>query len=192
MTQALERRYARIKRGEVPMPDVLFIDGGPGQLDGALSYPWWYGWGFGIQGQKLAPTGPYYGIVAVDTSSELADAQVRVDVKGQTVALIFRYTEDGSHYEFGQLAADGPYTVAFSQPGNPNYVPPITVLSTPVPADGDVLEVRQHLDGRVEGLVNGVPVLEFVDDTNNFRATMYGVAAVGQDARFDDFQVTPR
>ena len=32
MRQALERRYARIKRGEVPMPDVLLIDGGPGQL----------------------------------------------------------------------------------------------------------------------------------------------------------------
>jgi excinuclease ABC subunit C len=32
MAQALTRRYARVKRGEVPMPDVLFIDGGPGQL----------------------------------------------------------------------------------------------------------------------------------------------------------------
>jgi excinuclease ABC subunit C len=32
MEQALARRYARVQRGEVPMPDVLFIDGGPGQL----------------------------------------------------------------------------------------------------------------------------------------------------------------
>jgi len=32
MAQALRRRYARVKQGEVPMPDVLFIDGGPGQL----------------------------------------------------------------------------------------------------------------------------------------------------------------
>jgi len=32
MKQALMRRYARIKRGEAPMPDVLLIDGGPGQL----------------------------------------------------------------------------------------------------------------------------------------------------------------
>jgi excinuclease ABC subunit C len=32
MKQALSRRYARVKRGEVAMPDVLFIDGGPGQL----------------------------------------------------------------------------------------------------------------------------------------------------------------
>jgi excinuclease ABC subunit C len=32
MKQALTRRYARVKRGEVPMPDILLIDGGPGQL----------------------------------------------------------------------------------------------------------------------------------------------------------------
>ena len=32
MRQALTRRYARIKKGEAPMPDLLLIDGGPGQL----------------------------------------------------------------------------------------------------------------------------------------------------------------
>jgi excinuclease ABC subunit C len=32
MAQALERRYRRVKRGEVPLPDLLFIDGGKGQL----------------------------------------------------------------------------------------------------------------------------------------------------------------
>ena len=32
MRQALERRYKRIKAGEAPVPDVLLIDGGPGQL----------------------------------------------------------------------------------------------------------------------------------------------------------------
>jgi excinuclease ABC subunit C len=36
MAQVLTRRYARVKQGEVPMPDVLFIDGGPGQLSQAL------------------------------------------------------------------------------------------------------------------------------------------------------------
>lgn len=35
--QAVHRRFARIKRGEVPLPDVLFIDGGPGQLKSAQS-----------------------------------------------------------------------------------------------------------------------------------------------------------
>ena len=34
--QAVERRFARILRGEAPMPDLLLIDGGPGQLNAAL------------------------------------------------------------------------------------------------------------------------------------------------------------
>jgi excinuclease ABC subunit C len=34
--QAVKRRYARIKGGEVATPDVLFIDGGLGQLNAAL------------------------------------------------------------------------------------------------------------------------------------------------------------
>ncbi|HEU4602619.1 MAG TPA: excinuclease ABC subunit UvrC [Steroidobacteraceae bacterium] len=36
MRQALSRRYARIKKGEAPMPDILFIDGGPNQLAQAV------------------------------------------------------------------------------------------------------------------------------------------------------------
>jgi excinuclease ABC subunit C len=32
MQQALLRRYTRVKQGEFPTPDLLFIDGGPGQL----------------------------------------------------------------------------------------------------------------------------------------------------------------
>ncbi|MFK7977973.1 MAG: excinuclease ABC subunit UvrC [Halioglobus sp.] len=37
MQQALERRYRRLKTGEGRMPDVLFIDGGKGQVTQALS-----------------------------------------------------------------------------------------------------------------------------------------------------------
>jgi excinuclease ABC subunit C len=36
MKQAVERRFARILRGEAPVPDLLLIDGGPGQLNAAL------------------------------------------------------------------------------------------------------------------------------------------------------------
>jgi excinuclease ABC subunit C len=36
LRQALTRRYARIKKGEAPMPDVLLIDGGAGQLAEAV------------------------------------------------------------------------------------------------------------------------------------------------------------
>ena len=32
MDQALRRRYRRLKKGEAPLPDILFIDGGKGQL----------------------------------------------------------------------------------------------------------------------------------------------------------------
>ncbi len=36
IAEALRRRYARVKKGEVPMPDVLFVDGGKGQLAKAV------------------------------------------------------------------------------------------------------------------------------------------------------------
>ena len=36
MAQALSRRYARLKRGEGKMPDILFIDGGKGQVSQAM------------------------------------------------------------------------------------------------------------------------------------------------------------
>lgn len=32
MHEALERRYNRVKSGEIPLPDLLVIDGGPGQV----------------------------------------------------------------------------------------------------------------------------------------------------------------
>jgi excinuclease ABC subunit C len=36
MREALQRRYTRIKKGEVPIPDVLLVDGGKGQLAEAV------------------------------------------------------------------------------------------------------------------------------------------------------------
>jgi excinuclease ABC subunit C len=36
MAEALRRRYKRVKKGEVPMPDILFVDGGKGQLATAM------------------------------------------------------------------------------------------------------------------------------------------------------------
>ena len=36
MHQALERRYLRLKKGEGKLPDILFIDGGKGQVSEAL------------------------------------------------------------------------------------------------------------------------------------------------------------
>ena len=37
MQQALERRYKRLKAGEGALPDILFIDGGKGQVTQAMS-----------------------------------------------------------------------------------------------------------------------------------------------------------
>ena len=37
MREALRRRYKRVKAGEVPVPDVLFLDGGKGQLAEAMT-----------------------------------------------------------------------------------------------------------------------------------------------------------
>ena len=37
MSEALQRRFRRIKKGEVPMPDILFVDGGKGQLSEAMT-----------------------------------------------------------------------------------------------------------------------------------------------------------
>ena len=36
MAEALRRRYKRVKKGEVPTPDILFVDGGKGQLAEAM------------------------------------------------------------------------------------------------------------------------------------------------------------
>ena len=36
MAEALRRRYERVRKGEVPTPDVLFVDGGKGQLAEAM------------------------------------------------------------------------------------------------------------------------------------------------------------
>ena len=37
LAEALRRRYARVKKGEVPMPDLLLVDGGKGQLAEAVT-----------------------------------------------------------------------------------------------------------------------------------------------------------
>ncbi|NDI26783.1 MAG: excinuclease ABC subunit C, partial [Burkholderiaceae bacterium] len=37
LRQALDRRYQRIKAGEIPAPDLLVIDGGPAQVAGVVA-----------------------------------------------------------------------------------------------------------------------------------------------------------
>jgi excinuclease ABC subunit C len=75
LRQAVERRFTRILRGESPMPDLLLIDGGPGQLHaatGALE-------ALGVQGLVVA---------AVAKGADRKAGQERLFLAGQEVPLI--------------------------------------------------------------------------------------------------------
>lgn len=161
-------------------------DGTP--LDGSLSesgthYPWRASPGWQTHAGHLLVQG--YGFTWVDTASEVAKA-ARVEVRSGTAeaALVFRYAENGSFYRFGHEAG-GDYVVERVVGGQSTVV----VRSTVAPQAVDNLEVRQGPDGRIECLVNGVPVASFVDATFNRRETGYGLE--GNGAAFDAFSITP-
>jgi hypothetical protein len=67
----------------------------------------------------------------------------------------------------------------------------LEILQTKTAVAGDVLSVRQSLDGRMELLVNGDLIARLLDATN-LRATAYGIAGSGDGAVFDDFAVIGR
>ena len=167
-------------------PDGASVD----YLEYGVHYPWWYGASWRVDaGQAFNPGG--YSYTAVDTSSEAGDVQVRVTRAGGEFGLVIRYAEDGSYVRVGRLVADGPYGVDLVRGYEATALAgPVEVLAQPTPADGDVLLVRQGLDGRVELSVNGQPVLRFTDPTN-LRSTHYGLFASDGSSRFDDFSVVP-
>lgn len=73
--QAVERRFARVMRGEAPMPDLLLIDGGPGQLHAAMA--------------ALARAGVAdLAVVSVAKGSDRRAGQERLFFPGQEAALI--------------------------------------------------------------------------------------------------------
>jgi excinuclease ABC subunit C len=73
--QAVERRFARVLRGEAPMPDLLLIDGGPGQLNAALA--------------ALARLGiADVAVVSVAKGADRRVGQERLFFPGQEAALI--------------------------------------------------------------------------------------------------------
>ena len=131
-------------------------------------------------------------MVGADTSSEAADVRARVARVSDEFGLVFRYSEDDTYYRFGRPGPGANYEVDLVD-GCCSSPPPVAVerLADPVPADGDLLEVRQYLDGRVECLVNGVLVLRFTDTDTNTRGTIYGFASAGSTAKFEDFRVVP-
>jgi len=73
--QAVERRFARILRGEAPMPDLLLIDGGPGQLGAAT--------------EALAAVGATdVNVVGVAKGADRRVGQERIFFPGREVPLI--------------------------------------------------------------------------------------------------------
>jgi excinuclease ABC subunit C len=75
IAQAVERRFARIMRGEAPLPDLLLIDGGPGQLHAAMA--------------ALARVGVTdLAVVGVAKGSDRRVGQERLFFPGQDAALI--------------------------------------------------------------------------------------------------------
>jgi excinuclease ABC subunit C len=75
MRQAVERHYARIAREEFPMPDVLLIDGGRGQLAAALD---------GLKAAGVAPS----LTVGVAKGADRRAGQERLFLDGRDAPLI--------------------------------------------------------------------------------------------------------
>ena len=166
---------------------------GIGPPDLGVSYGWAnaYGTMWSIDDGELYNTGLHYGVQWLDTSSELADVSVTVTTRGELEEfLVFRAFEDGSHFRFGSI--DGEFVI--EQVTNwvtVEEIPGVTALSSPEQRDGQVLSVRQGLDGVVEAFVDGEIVFRFRDASSNRQGGHYGVATFGGDARFDDFTVAP-
>jgi uncharacterized repeat protein (TIGR01451 family) len=154
-------------------------------------YPWrsWSGMAWGIENGRAFFPGGDFGLTAIDATTEKAGVRATFSALSLEQYLVFRYAEDNSYYRFG-AALDGTYTVQLVQGWDHLTIPvPVEVLSEPVVAPGDVVEVVQHLDGRVETKVNGVVTHRFTDPDTNARATIYGLATEGSGARFDDFSI---
>ncbi len=153
--------------------------------DAGTFYPWRMG-GYWSTSAGHARQWAGYGVAWLDTSSELADARVTVVTPELEAWLLFRYSEDGSHLRCGRNAG-GRYTLEAVVDNSSSVRATSTVPARP----GDVIEVRQTLDGRVDCLVNGSLLMRVTDTAFNMRTTAYGMAG-GGGAEFDDFTVTAK
>ena len=161
--------------------------------DGPLADRWTetgthYGWhansGWVVSGGRVTNDG--YGLAWVDTTSEVADARVQIRSPGAEAFLVFRYGENADWFRFGHHAGRN-YAFERVSGGTSSTV---VVQTAVVPQAVDSVEVRQFLDGRVEGHVNGVLVASFTDSTFSRRSTAYGIE--GNAAVFDDFGATAK
>jgi hypothetical protein len=150
-----------------------------------LGTPWIY------QGAQAKPTSAGYTYTWVDTTSEQANAEVKLTQLGAGSWIIFRVDEfTKTYFRFGQQA--GAYHVQFMEHDHIGTNPvAIEVIANPTPQNGDILKIQQKSDGTVECFVNGVMTHRFVDNATNVRWTLYGLAAEGSQSTFDNFLVTP-
>lgn len=190
-------RIDRLEMGQVLTTGVVVADSFArpdaqtlGQPETGVDYHWWGN--LSVQSATARYLMGHYGLAVVDSSSEAADPAVTVSQISDEYALVFRYSEDDTYYRFGRLAGGSTYGVDLIVNGH-NQAPAsaVEVLATPIPADGDRLEVRQFTDGRVEGYVNGTLVLRFTDTTTNLRSTYNGLSTGGVSAHFAHFSIVP-
>jgi uncharacterized repeat protein (TIGR01451 family) len=155
------------------------------------TYPWVMPDGFWISSAGDAVLdSPGYGLAWLQTSSELGDARVRLESTDGDAWLVFRYAEDGSYFRFGR--GGGAYRVERLRGDDVLAIPGgVEQVAAPVPAAGDLVEVRQDLDGSVRCVVDGEVVARFRDPVTNVRASSYGLAGT-HGAAFDDFAVVAR
>jgi uncharacterized repeat protein (TIGR01451 family) len=152
--------------------------------------PWrtWVGSPWGVDGGAAYHPGLGYSMTAVNASSEAASVRARFTALGSEQWVVFRHAEAGSYYRFGGLDG-GAYQVQFVTPSGVTTTVPIEQVSSVPLSPGDLVEVVQRIDGRVETYVNGVLTHRFTDLVTNRRATNYGMATSGSLARIDDFAV---
>ena len=97
--QAVQRRFTRIVRGESPMPDLLMIDGGPGQLNAAMS--------------ALAQLGVTdLAVVAIAKGADRRVGQERLFFPGQDTPLIL--AEDSAALRLIQRVRDEAHRFAIT------------------------------------------------------------------------------
>ena len=160
------------------------------QADSGTKYSWRMQVGEWVtQSGQARLQSPGYGVAWMDTSSELANAKVKVPVAQREAWLIFRYDEDGSHLRCGR-SAGGNYAVERVADDHSDPIAGVTVVQRQAQAN-DVIEVRQGLDGRIDCLVGGTLLASFRDTSYNVRTTAYGISGDGG-ALFDDFTVTAK
>jgi hypothetical protein len=200
-TRSSSARFAHLEVAHVISSGVVSADAferpdsaSMGNMALGTHYAWFAHPAWGITaGRAHVLSSTEYGTARIDAASEAADVRVTMaEVGGGAFGIVFRYDElHGTYFRFGPLQPGGAYDADFVSGASSSPPSSIERLATVMPAAGDVLEVRQGLDGSVGCYVDGLLVLRFTDTVTNRRSTIYGLYAAGSAARFDDVTIVP-